>query len=58
MKNSSKQLSIFIPTYNRCDLLKDALNSLIHEAYKYNISIIISDINEKNECSNPASSIQ
>ena len=53
MKNSidkngirlSEELSIFIPTYNRCDLLKDALNSLIHEAYEHDISIIISDNN-------------
>lgn len=52
MKNSSKQLSIFIPTYNRCDLLKDALNSLIHEAYKYNISIIISDNNSIDDTEN------
>lgn len=41
----SGKLSIFIPTYNRCNLLKDALNSLVHDAYEHDVSIIISDNN-------------
>ena len=36
----SGKLSIFIPTYNRCNLLKDALNSLVHDAYEHDVSII------------------
>lgn len=48
----SEKLSIFIPTYNRCNLLKDTLNSLIHEVYKYDISIIISDNNSIDDTEN------
>jgi len=44
MKYLNDKLSIFIPTYNRCNLLKKTINSLIYE-FKidklYSIPIII-----------------
>ena len=48
----NEKLSIFIPTYNRCNLLKDTLNSLVHEVHKYNIPIIISDNNSTDDTEN------
>lgn len=52
MKYLNDKLSIFIPTYNRCNLLKDTLNSLVHEANRYNIPIIISDNNSNDGTEN------
>lgn len=39
----NNKFAICIPTYNRCDKLKECLDSFIDEAVKYDVNIYISD---------------
>lgn len=42
MKNKSKEVAVVVVTYNRKELLKEALNALVEQNYN-NIKVIIAD---------------
>ena len=44
----NKQLAISIPTYNRTEILKSNLVSIINQAKRFNIPIYISDDSDNN----------
>ncbi|HHX67665.1 MAG TPA: glycosyltransferase family 2 protein [Gallicola sp.] len=45
-------VSVIIPTYKRCDMLKRAINSVLHQTYSYLEVLIVDDNNIGDEYSN------